>query len=215
MDVDPEDREQINNIAGEVDVAGQDPKMKKKDKKQTEVNDQVEEFKLGNVGALADMSKKQFGNVKSLATNPSQFIMFSFMKKFAKAGIAIGIGLLILEIVNYALDQSMEAGRWLDRRFKRIAQNEVMLFFTRKEQEEARRGFSEMRVTSIQGLRGGMGQVNGNLFMHAVIGNHSYPSQYRAPAQQNLNPMTSKGFATNPNGSPRGGHRGGGFAGNP
>jgi len=159
LDVDPEDREKINAIAGDVDAAGKDPKMVKKDKEQKDVKDQVEKFKLGNVGDISNMSKKQFGNIKSIASNPTQFVMFAFMKKFAKAGIAIGIGLLILEIVNYALDQAMEAGRWLDRRFKRLAQEEIMLFFTRKEQEEARRGFSEMRVTTMTSLRGGMGDL--------------------------------------------------------
>lgn len=193
----------MNQIAGEVNVAGDSPKMTKQAAKQKNINDQVESFTLGNVGKLSDMSKKQFGNVKAIATNPSQFIMFAFMKKFARAGIAIGIGLLIMEIVNYALEQSMEAGRWLDRRFKRIAQDEVMLFFTRKEQEEARRGFSEMRVTTMTGLRGGQGQVSGNLFMHAVIGNHSYPSQYVKPAQTVKTTMTSRGFGTTPDGQPR------------
>ena len=144
-----------------------------------------------------------------MASNPAQFMVQAFIRKFAKVGIAIGFAVLLYEIVQWILDESMKAGRWLDRRFKRTAQDEILLFMTRKAQEELRRGFAETRVTTQQGLRGGQGQVSGNLFVHQVVGNHTYPSEYRAGHYDVKTTSSGRGsFATDSNGNPKGGHRG-------
>ena len=136
---------------------------------QREINEYVEALQSGNVGDIQNFTSKQFGNVKELAGDPFQFIFGKVIKKFgkfARAGLWVGIGLLIFEIVKFGINEAMKPGRPLDRRFKRIAQHEIFLFNERQEQQALRQGFKEVRVTTIQGLRGVMakGQVSGNLF---------------------------------------------------
>ena len=58
----------------------------------------------------------------------------------------------------------MKPGRLFDRRYRRVARDEVMNFFERQLQEDLRHGNAEIRVTTMPGLRGGQSQVHGNLF---------------------------------------------------
>ena len=136
---------------------------------QEDINDYVQALKESNVNDVKNFTETQFGNVKKVATDPFQFLFGALLKKFSKlarAGIYVGIALLIAEIVKFFIEEAMKPGRFLDRRFKRVAQNEIFLFTSEKEQAELRQGFKEVRVTTLQGLRGlaGQGQVYGNLF---------------------------------------------------
>jgi len=208
LELDEQDKSDLQAISGTVNTASKSVDAKKVDKNIKKNTEQLAVFEAGNIGKLQNFSKTQFGNVKSMATNPAQFMAQAFIRKFAKAGIALGFAVLIWEIVQWFLDESMKAGRWLDRRFKRSAQDEILLFMTRKAQEELRRGFAETRVTTQEGLRGGQGQVSGNLFVHQVVGNHTYPSEYRQGRYDVKSTSSSRGnFATDSNGNPKGGHR--------
>jgi hypothetical protein len=136
---------------------------------QKDLNDYTEALKSGNVDKIHAMGQQQFGNIKKIAGDPFQFITAALLKKFgkfARAGIWGAIALLAVEVTKWAIDEMMKPGRPLDRRFRRKAQDEIFLFNERKEQQELRQGFKEVRVTTVQGLRGvaSQGQVYGNLF---------------------------------------------------
>ncbi len=209
LELTEEDNAKLQAITGQVESASKkSPEDKKKEKKDKKMQEKLEFWSAGNVGKLQKLTQTQFGNIKQMASNPSMFMLSAFGRHFAKIGIGIGIGLLLMEIVQFIITESMKAGRWLDRRFKRVAQDEILLFMTRKEQEELRRGFSEVRVTTQQGLRGGAGQTSGNLFIHQTVGNHLYPSEYRQSHYEIKSTSGGKGnFATDSNGNVKGGHR--------
>ena len=116
------------------------------------------------MGDIQKMTAEQFGNVKQLANNPFQFISGIFMKRLVRGGIIVGLALMIYEMIQFLIAELMKPGRWLDRRFRRIVQQEVLLFTEAQLQQELRQGFKEVRVTTMEGLRGGSGQVGGNFY---------------------------------------------------
>jgi hypothetical protein len=123
-----------------------------------------EDFITGQMGDIQRMTNEQFGNVKQLATNPFQFVSGIFLKKLVRGGIIVGIALLIYEMIQFIIAELMKPGRWLDRKFRRIVQQEVLLFTEAQLQQELKQGFKEVRVTTMEGLRGGSGQVGGNFY---------------------------------------------------
>ncbi|MCH7589836.1 hypothetical protein IIB34_02225 [PVC group bacterium] len=208
VDINPEDfdgliREEIQKTVGGKTTGGVAQSAK-------DTKDQREQLKGlldGNVGDLNNFTSKQFGNVKAMSMNPIGWISMVFAGKLAKVASVIGLTLIIMEIVKFIIDESMKPGRGLDRRFKRLASEEIMLFMTHQEQEKLRRGFRDVRVTTNPGLSGGMGMVSGNLFQHqAVSGTLGGPTEYYYDTKVSLTKYTSS-FATDANGNPRGGHR--------
>lgn len=128
--------------------------------------EKIEEWEGGNVQDIQNMSSAQFGNIKSIAASPIGFIIGMLSKQLIKIVSVVGIAFLIAEIVKFVLDEAMKPGRMLDRRFRLTASEEVMNFWTHQEQEMLRRGFKDIRVSSMSGLRGGASQVSGNMFQH-------------------------------------------------
>lgn len=166
---------------------------------QEDINDYVQALKESNVEDVKNFTETQFGNVKKVATDPFQFLFGALLRKFSKlarAGIYVGIALLIAEIVKFFIEEAMKPGRFLDRRFRRKAQDEIFLFNERKEQQELRQGFKEVRVTTLQGLRGlaSQGQVFGNLFPGGldIIAGGLYDPK-RSNPQSSVNPNAEGG----------------------
>ena len=159
------------------------------------LNDYTEALKTGNVDKIHSMGQQQFGNIKKMAADPFQFIGGALMKKFgkfARAGIWGAIALLAMEVSKWVMDERMKPGRDLDRRFRRKAQDEIFLFTERKEQQELRQGFKEVRVTTLQGMRGvaSQGQVYGNLFpggFDIIPGGHVDPKRSLPTPSVNAN----------------------------
>ena len=142
-------------------------KGKIKEEQQENLNAKVTAFDVGNVGDLQKLTSKQFGNLQGFARDPLTFVFGIMTKqfgKFARFGVFAFFALMIERIIKFTLNELMQPGRPWDRRFKRVIQDEILLFTDRKEKEELRRGFREVRITTRQGLRGGAGKVNGNLF---------------------------------------------------
>jgi len=153
---------------GEEDV-DKEPKEAKKEKEIKDTKDTVERFESGNVGDIQKFSSQEFGNVKQMATNPVQFIFGTVVKKlgkFARFGAFAFLALLIDQAIKFTLNELMQPGRLLDRRFKLLADKQILLFTDRKEQQELRQGFKSLIVSTISGLRGlGIaGQISGNLY---------------------------------------------------
>lgn len=214
LELSEEDEAELKQITGTLDDASKSPVQIKKDKEIKETVDLTEMWKTGNVGAINNFTTQQFNNVKSMASAPAAFIFRAFAGKVGRAASLIGLGLIIFEIVKWIFDEMMLAGRYLDRRFRRLAQEEVLGFMSRKEQQELRQGFKDIRVTTQQGLRGGAGQVYGNLFAHSeVYGSLSAARTGMIAKDVVVTSAPSHGFATDSNGNPRGGHRTGGGAG--
>lgn len=189
LDVDEEDRQLISNVSE--DLAKTDEQQgiskvtrkgtqteaqkiqaeEKEEVEQEKTKDYIKEIKDGPLGTINDFTKEQVNNLRQIVTNPGQFLVAGLTKKLGKYGSAAAkgglyaiIAVLVYEIVLFLIDQAMQPGRWLDRRFRRIARVETFKFYERTLQEELRHGYVEMRVSTIQGLRGGVSQVNGNLF---------------------------------------------------
>lgn len=132
------------------------------------LKEQQDAWKTGNVAKVQGFSRNQFSNVQSVAKDPFQFIFGGIAKKLGKigrAGLFIGIGLFIAEIVKFVITEQLKPGRSLDRRFKLLADKQILQFTERAEQAELRQGFRTIIVTTIQGLRGSsaQGQINTNL----------------------------------------------------
>lgn len=165
---------------------------------------QIKQFKEGNLGKIHSFSSEKMSNLDQLVSRPFQFIFSKVAKKLGKFGVVSLIAVLVLATVNLVLQESMKPGRWLDRRFRRISRVETMNFYDQQLQEELRHGYAEMRVSTMQGLRGGQSQVNGNLFeFSAGATGILRSSPYRSSHQIGGNGYVSRGNPTDRNGSPR------------
>lgn len=147
------------------------PEQILKDKQQQLNSQELKLYREGTVGRINRLSAQASSNLMKMAVNPGAFFISGLTKvlgKFggaaARGGIYAVIALLVYETTLFAIRQLMEPGRWLDRRYRRIARVETMNFYERTLQEELRHGYLEMRITTMQGLRGGASQVSGNYF---------------------------------------------------
>jgi len=170
----------------------------------------LKRWKEGPVGKIHNFTSEQFANLRQAATNPGQFIVGAFTRKLgkyggaaAKGGIYAMIALLVYETILFVLDQLMQPGRWLDRRFKRLARLETMNFYERTLQEEIRHGYQEIRVTTMEGLRGGASQVNGNLFEFSSGATGIIQSSPYRNSQEIYRSQNATGSVTDAQGNPR------------
>lgn len=135
-----------------------------KQKKQvTNLKEKVDVWDKGNIGDIHNFTSEQFGNVKQLATNPSAFIFQTFMRKFARGAGVIALALIIYEAVQWIISELMKPGRWLDRRFRRAVEQEILAFRSREEKQKLNQGFSQIITTSMPRIRGGAGQTFNSL----------------------------------------------------
>lgn len=166
IEVIPEDEEKlrnlINEIKGDRDEGGGvavDPNAV------ANLNKVMEKTNLKDIMSL---TKESIQNVVSFAKSPATFLLSVFLRRFAKGAGAIALAFVIMEAIKFAINWMMADGMPLDRRFKRYIQAEVLGFLDRLFKAELRQGFRSVIVTTIGGLRGGRGQVSGNLFAIAT-----------------------------------------------
>jgi len=171
---------------------------------------QQKKFLKGPIGQINNMSSEASSNLMKFATNPSAFIvagvgkiLSKYGKGFARGGVFAVLGILIYETVLFAINQFMQPGRMLDRRFKRIARIETMNFYERQLQEDIRHGYQEIRVTTMQGLRGGQSQVNGNLFEFSSGTTGILQSSPYRNSQEIYRSQNASGSVTDSQGNPR------------
>lgn len=141
-------------------------KTKENQEKIENVSNKITEFEKGNVGKIQKFSSEHFGNITSIANNPIGFIFGKIGSKFVRGGVIIGFILLVEQIVNFAIDEMMKPGRWLDRRLKVMIDEQVLIFTRRQELAELRQGFRTVFVTASPFIRGQQGVVGSNLFLH-------------------------------------------------
>lgn len=142
-----------------------DDQVKKDKQAFKDVKDKVTIFDKGNVGEINQFTSAQMGNVRQLATDPTGFIMQTFMKRFAKGVGVIALALIIMEAVKWIISELLKPGRMLDIRFKRDISKEIIAFRQREDQQRIKQGFSNLIITSSPRLRGGQGQVLNTLDM--------------------------------------------------
>ena len=159
------------------------------------------------IGDLVIMSKEQISNLTSFAKSPDGMVIRIFMKKFAKGAGAILLATIIMEAVKFAIDTLTKDGMPLDRRFKRIINAEVMAFFDRMMKAQLRQGFRTLISTSIGGLRGGQGNVGGNIYsiMNGSMSSKIPPNYYG----RTISMQEATGFM--PNGGVTDSHKAGGY----
>ena len=231
IDVAEEDKQFVESLATNIEGADESKALKgkikdiekrlkeKREKDPQEIKKQLEskrdrlilkEFKEGPVGMVNEFTSAQANNLRTFVTSPAQFLIAGLTKKlgkygsaFTKGGIIGIIALLVYETVLFVMDQLMQPGRPLDRRFRRIAQLETLKFYERSLQEEIRHGYQEIRVTTRAGLRGGVSQVNGNLFEFSSASTGILQSSpYRSSIDLYSSNMAA-GSIINQRGSPR------------
>lgn len=176
------------------DSTGHDPK---------EIDKILKSYKSdkdGNLGDIVSMSKDQIGNVLSFAKSPSGFIFSVFLRRFAKGAGVIALAFLIMEAVKYAMEFLMRDGMPFDRRFKRYVRAEVLGFLDRLFKAQLRQGFRSAIVTTIGGLRGGRGQVTGNIYDLIGGGTSRLPANFY---NQPVEAYSTKGLINLPQGNIR------------
>ncbi len=122
-------------------------------------------------GDLANMTGRQYANLHQFSKNPFNFIFNNIFKKFAKGAGIIALATIIFAAVNLIISELLKPGRLLDRRFKRIAADEIFLFNSREDIAELRQGFRTVTITTIPFLKGSQlrGQISGNLYNPSAI----------------------------------------------
>jgi len=154
----------------------------KKDKQSLkDVTKKVTLFEKGNMGEINAFTSAQMGNIKQVATDPTGFIIQTFMKKFAKGIGVIALAMIIMEAVKWIISELLKPGRMLDVRFKRDISKEIIAFRRREEQQKLKQGFSNLIITSSARLRGGAGQMVNTL---DLVRNNNFPENIgMAPIQ--------------------------------
>lgn len=141
---------------------------------QKEVNGLQETFEnleKSPFGTLSDITREQANNLAGFSKDPFAFMLNRFFKKFARGAGIIALATVIFAAVQLIISELMKPGRLLDRRFKRVAKDEILLFNSREEQAELRQGFRTVTITTVPFLRGSelRGQISGNLYNPSAI----------------------------------------------
>ena len=135
------------------------------------VSESFDNLQKSPFGDLADMTGSQVANLQQFSKNPFNFIFNNIFKKFAKGAGIIALATIIFAAVNLIISELLKPGRLLDRRFKRIAADEIFLFNSREDIAELRQGFRTVTITTIPFLKGSQlrGQISGNLYNPSAI----------------------------------------------
>jgi len=187
-----------------------DPQIILKKLQLEKVTLQQKKLMKGPVGKINTLSTQASSNLMKFATNPGAYfvagltkIISKYGKGAAKGGIYAVLAILVYETVLFVIDQFMQPGRLLDRRFKRIARIETMNFYERQLQEELRHGYQEIRVTTMAGLRGGQSQINGNLFEFSSGTTSILQFSAYRNSQEIYRSQNASGAVTDSQGNPR------------
>ncbi len=135
------------------------------------LTDNLKNLKESPFGSLASLTRSQTTVLQSFSKNPFQFMFTVFFKRFSKGVGVLLLATAIFTAVQFIIAELMKPGRFLDRRFKRLARDEILLFNSREDQAELRQGFRTITVTTMPFLKGAelRGQISGNLYNPTAI----------------------------------------------
>lgn len=172
----PEDTPDLEAMIRE---GAEDTESSKQSKQVDETVKKVGVWDKGNIGDVQRFTSSQFGNLKEFVANPAQFMIQTVLGRFAKGAGIFALALVIFEAVKWIIGELLKPGRLLDLRFKRIAQDEILFFRKREDQQRLKQGFSNIIITTTPRLRGGQGQTVNTLDFAAGRGkfpDNSVPS---------------------------------------
>ena len=130
----------------------------------------IREGSLDTESAKQRFTSSQFGNLKEFVSNPAQFMIQTVFRKFAKGAGIFALALIIFEAVKWIISELLKPGRFLDLRFKRDINQEIIAFRQREDQQRLKQGFSNIIITTTPRLRGGQGQFVNTLDLAAGRG---------------------------------------------
>lgn len=135
------------------------------------VQDELKVFDTTGIKQINNMSSTQLTNLQGMTKDPFKFMLTSVFKKFARGAGVIVLATIIFTAVQIIISELMKPGRLLERIFRRMAKDEILLFNSREEQAELRQGFRTVTITTIPFLRGSelRGQISGNLYNPTAI----------------------------------------------
>lgn len=164
-----EENEQIK-IAGSLTSTKGDESTKIK-KEVSILGDTLDNLKESPFGTMENITRQQVSNLQGFSKDPFKFMLNKFFKKFARGAGIIALATVIFAAVQLIISELFKPGRDLDRRFRRVAKDEILLFNSTEEQAELRQGFRTVTVTTIQFLKGNelRGQISGNLYNPSAI----------------------------------------------
>ena len=172
----------------------------------------VDNMMSGNMGDIQKMSTEQFGNIRSVATNPFGFFTKTLLRKLRTGAGILFVVAIAIEVAKFLIEEMYKPGRAFDMRFREQIDKQIIQFTTRKEQEELRSGYRSLITTTIGGLRGNSlrGQIGGNFYSSPFTSRDSNiydPSYVRFPSRE-IRDMrkvhTGAGGISSPHASPRG-----------
>lgn len=169
----PDIETEIKNMLNDINKDTKSLVSTKENKKIVELDKKIKSWDNNNVGEVARFTSNQMGNVKQIATDPTGFIIQTFIKKFARGVGIIALATVIFEAVKFVISELLKPGRWLDLRWKRDINKEIIAFRRREDQQRIKQGFSNIIITTGSRLRGGYGQVTNTLNM--ASGREKFP----------------------------------------
>jgi hypothetical protein len=98
------------------------------------------------------------------------------MRKFAKGAGVAALALIIFEAVKFVISELIKPGRFLDTRFKRDIREEILQFQRRQDQQNLRRGFSNVIITSSPRLRGSTNQAAQTTYSLNLVRTNQIPN---------------------------------------
>jgi len=150
-------------------VQADDPAKTKK--QVSALTETIENLRESPFGTMETLTRQQVSNLQGFSKDPFKFMLNKFFKKFARGAGIIALATIIFAAVELIISELFKPGRDLDRRFRRVAKDEILLFNSTEEQAELRQGFRTVTVTTIQFLKGNQlrGQISGNLYNPSAI----------------------------------------------
>lgn len=178
-----ESKQSINSLT-ETDKQDQ-TKMKKT---VSESKEKLDDMLSGNIGDLKGFSREQFGNIRSVATNPFGFFTRTILTKLRTGAGILFIVAIATEVAKFLIEELFKPGRIFDMRFREQIDKQIIQFMTRQEQEKLKAGYKSLITTTIGGLRGNSlrGQIGGNFYSSPLSGPHGLydPSYVRFPSRE-------------------------------
>jgi len=152
-----------------------------------------------NLGDIKNMSTEQFGNIRSLATNPFGFMTRTLLMKLRTGAGILFVVAIATEVAKFLILEMFKPGRAFDQRFREQINHQIIQFTSRKEQEQLRAGYKSVITTTIGGLRGNsaIGQIGGNFYSSPFYNQTIYDNEYvRRPSRDIQNMGTKKTFSS-------------------
>lgn len=118
---------------------------------------------------FSDMTTREANNLRSFAANPGNFMAGMVLGRAGSLATGAAVATAIMGLVQSILEELMQPGRLLDRRFKLLVDQRMQLLTQNQERADLSLGYKTIRTTAYPSPRGGYGVVGSNL--HNILNN--------------------------------------------